>query len=270
MILYPGVFMCKEKLIKFYSKAWEVSWAKNLDADWNVLSNVYNNRMLDALRLIKLPKNAGFSLLDVGCGIGVYSFGILKEFSNCNLKAFDLSKRQIEFATEEIKKFPFKKRAIFFTDDAEKFSLNETFDYIICTELLEHIPHPDSVLKRILLHSREDTRFIFSVPIIRGKSKAEWLYRQFTDGEKWIETPDFNKIDKNKEYYEFYHKQYIVKEIIDLLSKNHFTLVSVKYSNFKRPFKNKYLNCRYSIDKILNNVTFNKKASQITVLCKRG
>ena len=65
-------------------------------------------------------------------------------------------------------------------------------------------------------------------------------------------------------------KHKLNKEIIDLLSKNHFTPVSVKYSNFKRPFKNKYLNCGYSIDKILNNVTFNKKASQITVLCKRG
>ncbi|MEA3560889.1 MAG: hypothetical protein U9R31_03870, partial [Candidatus Omnitrophota bacterium] len=70
------------------------------------------------------------------------------------------------------------------------------------------------------------------------------------------------------EYYEFYHKQYSVKEIVNLLKRNRVKVISVKYSNFKRPFKNKCLKCGYLIDKFLNNITFNRRASQITLLCK--
>ena len=109
------------------------------------------------------------------------------------------------------------------------------------------------------------------MPCIYGSGKSGWFYRQFTRKNKWIETQDFSKIDKYKKYYEFYHKQYPINEITNLLECNNFVILEAQYCNVN--FKNVLLNKLYSFlayyrfDKILNRITSNRFSSQITLLC---
>ncbi|HEY9206282.1 MAG TPA: class I SAM-dependent methyltransferase [Candidatus Methanoperedens sp.] len=263
----------EQKLKKCYNVGWEKVWAKELDKQYNPLSKYYNNRMLDCIGLIKEETNCHFKLLDVGCGIGIYSINILKKFNNCILFGFDISEKQIDFINDKLVNLGLKDRCKFFVDDANNFNLNQKFDYIICTELLEHLTNPIQTLENIYEHGSIHTKFVFSVPHIYGSGESGWFYRQFVNRDQWIETQDFSKIDPNKEYYEFYHKQYSIEEIETLLRDNKFEILEIKYSNFN--FKNEKLNFGYSlfaypiIDKILNKITLNRYSSQITLLCKK-
>ena len=261
----------EEKLKHFYKVGWEVIWAKKLDSKYNPLFKPYKNRMLDTIKLIKEELNAQFKLLDVGCGIGIYSINILKRFPNCTVIGFDISEKQIDFITKKIMDFDLHIRCKFFTANVENFNLNQRFDYIICTELLEHLPNPKKTLENIYNQGNTHTKFIFSVPHIYDSGKSGWFYRQFIDQNKWIETQDFSKINSKNEYYEYYHKEYPVEEINSLLENNKFRVLEIKYSNLN--FKNKYINYGYSLmayhklDKILNKIFLNRFASQITLLC---
>lgn len=263
----------REKLKQFYALGWEITWAKRLDKQYNPLFKPYKNRMLDTINLIKENPNSQFKLLDVGCGIGIYSINISKRFPNCTVFGFDISEEQIDYTNKKLMSLNLKNRCKFFVADTENFNLNQKFDYIICTELLEHLPNPKNTLENIYDHGDAHTKFIFSVPHIYGSGESGWFYRQFINENKWIETQDFSKITPKKEYYEFYHKQYSTEEIKNLLEKCRFQILEVKYSNFN--FKNKYLNYGYSLlayykfDKILNKITLNGFFSQITLLCRK-
>ena len=261
----------EKKLTEYYSVGWEKIWAAKLDKQYYPLSKPYQNRMLDCIKLIKEDHDNQFKLLDVGCGIGIYSINILKRNSNCIIYGFDISEKQIDFINSKLNEFGLKNRCEFSVGDANNFNLNQKFDYIICTELLEHLINPNQALKNIYKHGDINTNYIFSVPHIYGSGESGWFYRQFTNKDQWIETQDFSKINPNKEYYEFYHKQYSIEEIENLLQDNKFEILEFGYSNFN--FKNKYLNYGYSllaypiIDKILNKITSNRFSSQITLLC---
>lgn len=256
----------KRILLKFYSMGWELDWLKSKKPTLKS----YRSRMRDTLSLIEKAPNQEFSLLDVGCGIGVYSTEILRTFSACKLTAFDISQKQIDYANQNLPE-QFKERAKFVVADAENFDIKEKFDYIICTELLEHLPDPRKAIKKIVLHSKKETKIVVSVPRIHESGKTGWFYRQVS-GSKWIETQDVSKINLNNDYFQFYHKEYKIEELKELLGEVNLRVINVKFCNFN--LKNTYLNAAYWVvasprfDRVLNWLTRNKRASNITVLCQ--
>ena len=260
----------KEKLINFYSIGWELNWLKEVG---NRAFKRYKYRMLDTIDLIEQNTLENFSILDVGCGIGLYSLEILRRFKNCTLTGLDISKRQIDFLNKNLVA-SFKDRAEFIVADAEDFNLAKKYEYIICTEVLEHFQNPKSVIRNIILHASNSTKIIISVPHIYLSGKSGWFYRQFINDSRWIETQDFSKISPKKEYYEFYHKQYDVEEIEALLNDSDLSIDKIRYCNLR--LTNKHLKAAYffiafrRLDKFLNWLTLNKHASNITLLCKKN
>ncbi len=263
--------MNKEKLVLFYQQGWECEWAGKLDKNYYPRTKTYENRMLDTLSFIYEKEDSTFTVLDVGCGIGIYSFALLSRFKNAHVVGIDLSQKQIDFISEQAKRFSFKDRGTFLQADAENFSLKSKFDYIICTELLEHLPDPRKALKNILLHGHKRTKFIFSVPHIYGAGASGWFFRQYRKDNDWIETQKKEDIDFSKPYYEFYHHEYVLEEAKKLLEESGFVVEKAVFCNFN--FKNRYITYAYSqistrsIDMLFNRLTNNKRASQITLLC---
>jgi 2-polyprenyl-3-methyl-5-hydroxy-6-metoxy-1,4-benzoquinol methylase len=259
----------KSKLLKYYSMGWELEWVTG-----KVYTiNNYKNRMNQTIGMINESPQSEFTILDIGCGAGLYSFELLNRFPKCNLTGFDISEKQVKFINEKIPS-DLKNRAKFMVLDAETFELGKIFNYVICTEVLEHILDPNRVLDRVNQHTNINSKIILSVPTIHETGQSGWFYRQKVDS-KTVETQDITKIRKNKEYYEFYHKEYTFKELSKILRRNNIVIHNVEYCNFN--LKNKYLNAAYSmassslLDRALNNLTLNRRASNITVLCgKKG
>ena len=100
---------------------------------------VYPSRTVSDLRYRRIVKRVGKGrILDVGCGYGYILSGLQAQYSD--LYGIDVKKRLMEevkywikggsFCLGDAKNIPFK---------------SNTFDYLICTEVLEHIEGDDAV-----------------------------------------------------------------------------------------------------------------------------
>ena len=102
---------------------------------------------INPLRLRYIQKHAGIAgktFLDVGCGGGILSESLAS--SGGHVTGIDMTGSALQAAREHIKKT--NKRVQYRRTTVETLS-EETqnhFDSITCMELLEHVPHPSSVL----------------------------------------------------------------------------------------------------------------------------
>lgn len=130
----------------------------------------YKNKIagfFSRLRVEKIIKeflsSNGKKCLDIGCEAGyvsielakvgaeVFSFDILPEalkIFQLKLKAFsDINKQHILLATAQ--KIPFR---------------NNTFDFVICTEVIEHTPYPELVIKEIAKVMKNGGKVVLTFP----------------------------------------------------------------------------------------------------------
>lgn len=76
-------------------------------------------------------------VLEIGCGVGTFSYLLLKFLKKGDLQAVDISKENIRIATEMLAQFNNKK---LFAQDATDFLVKTKFDCIVLPDVLEHIP----------------------------------------------------------------------------------------------------------------------------------
>jgi len=126
-----------------------------------------------------LSKNDGhFSILDLGCGDGQLLFALQHEGFLRNVErvvGVDISEIRIRRLLKNVK------NVIGLVSDAcnvEELD-DETFDVIICSQLIEHVAH-DRVLLREIRRLLSDDGFVYISSVIK-KSWGFWLYRR--DGE---------------------------------------------------------------------------------------
>ncbi len=166
--------------------------------------------------LKKLNRNFSLSL-DVGCGVGS-NLEVLEVFSKRAI-GVDISKKAINFC----KKKGF--RDIHYGDITKLKYKNNTFDLVLCSDLLEHVDDKRAVreISRVL---KPNGIFIFSVP---------------AHGYLWSEN------DR-----QFMHlRRYEKKRLRELLRTNNLKIIKLSYWNFFLFFP--YLIFSWVSDKILNN-----------------
>jgi len=112
----------------------------------NVFQRIWhNNKLKIVLRFIPgSPK----TILDVGCASGWFISNISKKFPKSKCFGIDIYDKGIKFANKIYPKIEFK------VADAHKIPYKKnTFDLVICTEVLEHLDSPKSAIleiKRVL------------------------------------------------------------------------------------------------------------------------
>lgn len=122
------------------------------------------NRFADLKRLQFIQENlrsevSHGKILDVGCGNGIISLQLGR--AGFNVKGIDVSDKAIEKA---IKTNPFP-NVVFEVTDAETLEASgEIFDAIICSEVLEHLQQPASLLKELTKVLKVDGLLIVTVP----------------------------------------------------------------------------------------------------------
>ena len=138
------------------------------------------------------------SILDVGCGEGFTLERLRKEGIGKKLEGVDYLDRAIELGTKEHPELTLKQGSIFDL----KYKDN-SFDVVICSEVLEHIENPEEGLKELVRVSKKYC--VLSVPnepffmggnFIRGKNLSRfgndiehinhwsfWQFKQFVGEE---------------------------------------------------------------------------------------
>jgi ubiquinone/menaquinone biosynthesis C-methylase UbiE len=156
------------------------------------------------LRARKITRNVKSTerMLDAGCGTGVYSFTLAKKIKEIN--AIDIEKEKIDY----VKKVNLWKNIKFEIGDLCNLKFpDETFNLIICSDVLEHIKNDKKAFSEIARVLSHQGVLLITVPY---NSKS------------------------NQESYKMYHHEragYDEKTIDELCKKNNLILVkSEKYA----------------------------------------
>lgn len=104
--------------------------------------------------LIGLPIK---QLLDVGCGEGFITAKIKETFPFLNITGIDIEKEYIKYASEHFKNIKFIKDDIFKSNISD-----ESFDIVICNQVLEHLNNYEEALDVIIKKSKK--YILISVP----------------------------------------------------------------------------------------------------------
>jgi SAM-dependent methyltransferase len=120
--------------------------------------------------LVKFAKGIakGSRVLDVGCGLKPYE----SLFSHCSYIGIDVEKSGRE---SEGKKMDYE-----FDGINIPFSSN-SFDIVICTQVLEHAVHADELIKDIRRVLKIEGELFLTVPFIWGRHELPYDFRRYTD-----------------------------------------------------------------------------------------
>ena len=147
-------------------------------------------------------------VLDIGCGIGtmlIAAAGI-----GTDTVGIDISKEGLKKAKRKIKS------GSFITGDVQVLPFkNDTFDAIICKDILEHLPNDDIALSEIYRVLRPKGSVIIYVPH-NGVLSFEWFISKIIG---------YNYIDSGSGHL----RRYKSKEIISLLEKTNFYISKKNY-----------------------------------------
>lgn len=117
-----------------YSKAYET---------YKRMQNIFNSVRS---KLLPLGNNEAMKILDIGCGDGYHAFYMYYNLDceNIFIHGIDISETDLHLAEEFKKRFSIANDKIVFTiGDAEHLCFEpNTFDMVICTEVLEHLQNP--------------------------------------------------------------------------------------------------------------------------------
>ena len=132
-------------------------------------------------------------ILDIGAGIGVLAYDIAKKAQE--VLAIDINKNNIEIAKKKFNRNNIK----YIVGDATEYEFKEKFDYIILSNVLEHIEHRIEFLKKIKHLTKY---FLIRVPMINRSwlplYKKELGFEYRLDSSHYIEYT-FNTFSKEIE-----------------------------------------------------------------------
>jgi 2-polyprenyl-3-methyl-5-hydroxy-6-metoxy-1,4-benzoquinol methylase len=115
-----------------------------------------------------------YRILDIGCAQGNYTLTLSKKYEVIGI---DIRSDYIEYAL--MKKEP-SEDAIFLSASAEYLPLkNNSFDLIVCSELIEHIADPEKMIREAKRLLKSNGSLIVSTP--NGNCIRFIFYRSFKD-----------------------------------------------------------------------------------------
>ena len=131
-------------------------------------------RHREIVRIIIETKNSG-RILDLGCGEG----HILKMLPNSYEKyGVDISKTALKLAND-------KNIHIKLCNLNKDFPFDMKFDFIICSEVLEHLKNPSNVLENVKKHLTKDGLFLVTTPnITHWRHRVSMLFGKFPNYDK--------------------------------------------------------------------------------------
>ena len=125
-----------------YDQGWQSQWDDM--KKYGPFSRHTRRLLKNLIRPLKIR-----SILDVGCGQGSLLTELKMEFPYIEPNGVDISKSAIELAQQRL---PNGRFAVL---DVARESLDEKYDLVICSEVLEHIPDDDTALRNLRSMTRQ-------------------------------------------------------------------------------------------------------------------
>lgn len=116
------------------------------------------------------------SIADVGCGNGNLLVNLNKAFSPAHIYGFDFSTSAINQSKEKIPNGHFSEHDIY-------NPLPQKFDMIFCTEVIEHLLHPEIALKNLVEGMNDKGSLFITVP--NGRLDTYKGHINFWSVESW-------------------------------------------------------------------------------------
>lgn len=146
----------------------------------------------------------GKEFLDIGCGVGTVDFFLATKGKH--ITGIDISKNAIKAASENARLFKLDRRVSFRVMNFPKEAPKLTYDFIICSEVLEHIPDESAAIARIYKLLRKKGRVFITTP-----SKNSLLF--------------ILGLAKKHDQRAGHLRRYSVVDLINLLGKNGFRVI---------------------------------------------
>lgn len=191
--------------------------------------------ILDALK--RNITNKG-KVLDVGCGNGIISMNLGNW--GYEVLGIDVSEKSIEKANQQ-NKLP---NVQFQVKSAEALMAEgPQYDAVICSEVLEHLDHPETLVKTIRIALKESGIFIVTVPngkgpreslvtkpILKLKAKNNWVWKFILKLKKILgySGTTVQSTADNLDHVQFFSKS----DLTHLLEDNRFVNTSFGKTNF--------------------------------------
>lgn len=184
----------------------------------------------------KIPANG--TVLDVGCGNGIISRGVGEH--GFNVYGIDISEKAIEKARSENLlanvKFDIKSAEALVAE-------GKKYDAVICSEVLEHLSFPESLLHVIHQSLKDQGILIVTVPngngprevfvtkpVIALQKKGNWAWRTLKKIKSWF---GYKGTTVQSDADNLTHIQFFTKRSLQqLASKNRFKIVRFGKTNF--------------------------------------
>jgi 2-polyprenyl-3-methyl-5-hydroxy-6-metoxy-1,4-benzoquinol methylase len=142
----PTIQDHEEKMASYYADSYNQSWS---------LRHLFHKRRIDSLvKLVPTPTG----VLDAGCGSGV----VCRMLANkgCRVSGVDLLPARVAWSKQLTPEGEFR------SEDLRSLHMQEQFDVVICSEVLEHFRPADRqlVLQNLIRHVKVGGVLIVTVP----------------------------------------------------------------------------------------------------------
>ena len=137
---------------------------------------------MQTIRFNKLEISEGSSVLDMGCGEGRHTIGLFVE-KQINAFGFDLSLDDLNIARSRLDDFSTQSSSnsvcVFGVSDISNMPFQDgSYDSVICSEVLEHVPAPEESIKELIRVLKPGGVLALSVP----RFLPEWICWQLSEG----------------------------------------------------------------------------------------
>jgi 2-polyprenyl-3-methyl-5-hydroxy-6-metoxy-1,4-benzoquinol methylase len=210
-------------------------------------------------------------ILDIGCGTGNIPFRLAS--LKYNVLATDIDQDTITYCrTRNL--FP---NLHFITANAQMLGIEEKFNIIVCTEVIEHLSNSESVIDEIYNHLEPNGFVIISIPngyclweivVSRGLYKTRiglWIYRsklvRFLSGTK----TSFYSMNSGS----FHEKFFTLHKFKSLVKENGFSITTINNTDLGILPEWKWLKFLKSIECRIANITPKLLAGGWIVVCTK-
>src|SRR5690349_13173648 len=141
---------------------WDQHWSDISSAADLSPSTAYRRRLIEKFLCIRPPGN-GLRVLEIGSGTGSFAERFVRKYPKATFLGLDLSATAVVMCASRAPSARFLRRDLLMPpSDSDGLTFRAT--HAICSEVLEHVDAPDTLLRNSMAYMAPGCRFVITVP----------------------------------------------------------------------------------------------------------